>query len=425
MYVITQTPFWLLSLWLFLFTGIAIYELIRFLERANREMSSFLINIKQKDFSGTYSKKNTSNDDELNKAFMLITHEFQQLREEKESNYHFLQAVVEHSGIPLLAYDEESLKITLMNRASKELFKRPHLTNVESLEQIDKNLFQLILGLKSSEKQLIKIVVESELLHLSILAKEIKMNNKLHKLISFQNIKAELDEQEIESWQKLIRVLTHEIKNSAIPISTLTEVINQMIVDEYGELKDLSQLQQEDLDDLKIGIRTVQKRSAGLVNFVNAYGELAKTPQPKIETVNVLELVERTEALFGPEMNKTGINLIKSIDPPLEIQADVDMVEQILINLIKNAKEALTNIEEPCIEVSAFIKNHRTILVVKDNGPGIESEAMDQIFVPFYTTKKEGSGIGLSLSRQYMRAHKGNLTVNSSPGFGTAFFMIF
>ncbi|WP_157493830.1 sensor histidine kinase [Fulvivirga imtechensis] len=420
----TETPFWLLSLWLLLFSGIAIYELIRSLERTKRELSNFLINIKQKDFLGTYSKNN-SNSDELNKAFMLITQEFQQLRKEKESNYHFLQTVVEHSGVPLMVYDEETLKITLMNKAAKELFKRPHLTNLKSIEQLDKHLFQLILKLQSGQKELIKTVIENELLHLSVLAREIKLDDRLHKLISFQNIKAELDEQEIQSWQKLIRVLTHEIKNSAIPISTLTEVINQMIVDERGELKDLSQLQQEDLDDLKIGIRTVQKRSAGLVNFVNAYGELAKIPQPKFQRVHVLELVERTEALLGPDLKRAGVKLTKAVDPALQIEADMDMVEQILINLIKNAKEALVNTEQPCIELTTFIKNHRTVIVVKDNGPGIEAEAMDQIFVPFYTTKKQGSGIGLSLSRQYMRAQKGNLTVTSSPEAGTSFFMIF
>ncbi|ELR73916.1 response regulator receiver domain protein [Fulvivirga imtechensis AK7] len=356
---------------------------------------------------------------------MLITQEFQQLRKEKESNYHFLQTVVEHSGVPLMVYDEETLKITLMNKAAKELFKRPHLTNLKSIEQLDKHLFQLILKLQSGQKELIKTVIENELLHLSVLAREIKLDDRLHKLISFQNIKAELDEQEIQSWQKLIRVLTHEIKNSAIPISTLTEVINQMIVDERGELKDLSQLQQEDLDDLKIGIRTVQKRSAGLVNFVNAYGELAKIPQPKFQRVHVLELVERTEALLGPDLKRAGVKLTKAVDPALQIEADMDMVEQILINLIKNAKEALVNTEQPCIELTTFIKNHRTVIVVKDNGPGIEAEAMDQIFVPFYTTKKQGSGIGLSLSRQYMRAQKGNLTVTSSPEAGTSFFMIF
>ncbi|MCG8386719.1 MAG: hypothetical protein MJA30_14315, partial [Cytophagales bacterium] len=287
-YILTQTYFWLVSIWLFLFMFITFYELIRLIERSKRELSNFLLSIQQNDFSNTYSMKAIDKRDyELHYAYTTITGEFQKLRREKESNYHFLQAVVEHSAVPLVGYRENDLVITLMNEAAKDLFKKPYLKTAKALSKIDKSLGQKVLALESGQKELAKILINNELLSLSVMAKELRLDGELYKLVSFQNIKAELDEKELDSWQKLIRVLTHEIKNSAIPISTLTEVVNQMITDSDGELKDLSTLDKEDLEDLKLGIKTVQKRSKGLVNFVNAYGQLAKIPQPKIQWIEV------------------------------------------------------------------------------------------------------------------------------------------
>ncbi|TRX51761.1 ATP-binding protein [Fulvivirga sp. M361] len=425
-YVLTQTYFWLVSIWLFLFMSITFYDLIRYIERSKRDLSNFLLGIQQNDFSNTYSLKRANKlDFELNHAYTTIINEFQKLRREKESNYHFLQAVVEHSGIPLIGYSEGNLEITLMNGAAKELFKKPHLTSVKAISRIDPTLGQVVSRLESGQKELVKVVIDNELLNLSVIAKEIKLDEGWYKLISFQNIKTELDEKEIESWQKLIRVLTHEIKNSAIPISTLTEVINQMITDETGELRDLSKLDPEDLEDLKIGIRTVQKRSKGLVSFVNAYGQLAKIPEPSIKKVNVSNLIKEVTALLQHDYQKNHIKLNASSNESLFIHVDAEMIEQVLINLLKNAREALHDNRSGEVTVQSYLKSHQTIISVKDNGPGIDHETLEQIFIPFYTTKKEGSGIGLSLSLQIMRAHKGKLKVHSQPGKGTTFDLIF
>lgn len=395
------------------------------MERSKRELSNFLLGIQQNDFSNTYSMKALDTKDyELHYAYTTITDEFQKLRREKESNYHFLQAVVEHSGIPLIGFKQATLEVTLMNQAAKELFKKPYLKNAKSIGKIDKKLGDCMINLKSGERQLIKIVIDNKLLSLSILAKELKLDDELYKLVSFQNIKAELDEQELESWQKLIRVLTHEIKNSAIPISTLTEVVNQMITEEDGELKDLSTLDQEDLADLKIGIKTVQKRSKGLVSFVNAYGELSRIPKPKFQSIDLKQLTQDVEILLRPEMNKSSIQLINEV-APTALQIDPELIEQVLINLLKNAREALTEASEAKIIMKTSRENEKTLLSVIDNGTGIDLETLDNIFVPFYTTKKEGSGIGLSLSKQIMRAHNGDLIVQSELGKGTAFSMVF
>ncbi|MEM6522481.1 MAG: ATP-binding protein [Bacteroidota bacterium] len=425
LYVLTQTYFWLVSIWLFLFMIITFLDLTKFIERSKRELSNFLLSIQQNDFSNTYSLKALDrNDFELHYAYTTITDEFQKLRREKESNYHFLQAVVEHSGIPLIGFQQNNLEVTLMNEAAKELFKKPYLKNAKAISKIDRKLGECVLRLKSGERELLKILVNNELLSLSIIAKELKLDGELFKLVSFQNIKAELEEQELESWQKLIRVLTHEIKNSAIPISTLTEVVNQMITEENGELKDLSTLDQEDLADLKIGIKTVQKRSKGLVSFVNAYGELAKIPQPKFEKVNLKTLIDDVVILLQPEMKKSNVSLINNIEAAT-LQIDPELIEQVIINLIKNAKEAVGDDGKGKILLRTRVDVGRTLLSVLDNGPGIDGETLDNIFVPFFTTKKEGSGIGLSLSRQIMRAHKGDLLVQTEIGKGTEFSMVF
>jgi len=422
-YVITSTYFWLVGVWMLLFAIISIWELIRFLERENRDLGNFLMSIKQQDFSGSYSHSGRSNS-RLYEAFNVITAEFAHLRQEKESNYHFLQVIVEHSTVPMICFREENGEVTLMNQAAKTLFNRPFIKSIETLKKIDKGLFKQVSELESGEKTLLKVLIDRELTHLSVMAKELKMEGELYKLVSFQDIKAEMDEQEIESWQKLIRVLTHEIKNSAIPISTLIEVINQMITQDDGSLKDLSQLDSDDLDDLKVGIATVEKRSKGLVKFVNAYSELAKLPTPKIQVTDTKVLIIDVLSLLRQDLQQAGIILNENIGSH-QIKIDPELVEQMLINLIKNAKEALEGCDKKEISISTHSKENQVILSIKDTGPGMDKEVLHNIFIPFYTTKKHGSGIGLSLSKQIMRAHKGDLQVKSEVGAGTEFTLVF
>lgn len=425
-YVLTQTYFWLLSIWLALFAVIVFFNLLKFLERSKRELSNFLVGIQQNDFSNSYSQKALNKQDiELHYAYTVISEEFQKLRREKESNYQFLQVIVEHSGIPMIGFLEESGEVTLMNEAAKDLFNKPHLKHIKALRKIDRQLEDAVQNLESGQKRLLKVLINNELLNLSVFSKEIKLDDKLYKLISFQNIKAELDEKELESWQKLIRVLTHEIKNSAIPISTLTEVVNEMIIGEDGNLKDLSALEQDDLEDLSLGLRTVEKRSKGLVSFVNAYGELARVPSPKIQNIKLPEFLSDIKRLLINEMEKNQVTLELDHPDSLSVQADPELIEQVLINLLKNAREALKDNKEAKITLKASEANGRVIIAVIDNGHGIDDETLENIFVPFYTTKTEGSGIGLSLSRQIMRAHRGTLTVHSEVDVGTEFYLSF
>jgi len=313
----------------------------------------------------------------------------------------------------------------LMNDAAKDLLKKPFIDSIAGLTKIDKNLSKLILRLQSGQKELYTLNVDGEVLPLSIIVKELKLENQPLKLVAFQNIKHELEENELASWQKLIKVLTHEIKNSAIPISTLSSVISQMIMDDQGALKDISQLEQDDADDLKNGLTTVEKRSKGLVKFVESYSKLSKLPEPELKPVEVNEILTSIENLMKDEFSQKGIAFKSSYDSNLTISADQEMIEQVLINLVKNAIHACETVEHPAVALQATKIGSDTIISVSDNGIGISRETQEDIFVPFFTTKQDGSGIGLSLSRQIMKAHNGSISLKSEEGKGSVFYLRF
>ena len=264
---------------------------------------------------------------------------------------------------------------------------------------------------------MIKMTVQNRLLELSVSVADFKLREVPYKLISFQNIQKELEEKELDAWQKLIRILTHEIMNSVTPITSLASSLNGLMKD-----KD-SVLEEEDMEDIRDGMYAIQKRGEGLLHFTETYRSLTKIPPPKFQLVEAQPLLERIHILFKPVLKKYGVELeLKLPDKMVVFIADVELIEQVIINLLKNGIEAAREVENPKIEIRAMKTNEgKTFIEVQDNGKGIKEDVLDKIFVPFFTTKKEGSGIGLSLSRQIMRLHKGNIEVNSVLGKGTVF----
>ncbi|MEQ8546525.1 MAG: ATP-binding protein [Cyclobacteriaceae bacterium] len=425
--IIVETPFWPLGCWLVLFTIVTTINLIYYVEKSERELSDFLMAIKQHDFTTNYSITKPS-EKKLHQAFNIITREFVAIRGEKESNYHFLKTVVEHSGVPLIAYNQDKEQLILANKAVKDLFHLPHFTKLSSLSRISPELVAKIRELATDEKVLIKVTINDESLYLSITVKELVLQSRLLKVVAFHNINAELEQQEVESWQKLIRVLTHEIKNSVIPISTLAEVINDMFKDLEEANQSIRDMGEEDIDDLALSIKTIEKRSKGLVKFVTSYGNLAKVPKPKFEKCELTNLVRGIVQLEDAFLKKNKIKVTTNLPTSqFLVNIDQEMIEQVVINLIKNAVEAIieSRIPDGHIVVSLVKNPHLLSLEISDNGPGIDQETLDNIFVPFFTTKKEGSGIGLSLSKQIMRAHRGNIKVRSEVGNGTTFELTF
>lgn len=424
-YVGAYTPFSLMVFWLTLFAVIILIDLIRYVEKANRDLGNFLMAIKQNDFSNIYPEHNRQNSS-LFHAFNVITREFTKLRSEKESNFHFFKTLVEYSGVPLLTYDLADERIHLMNESAKDLFKIPYSTRLESIGRASEQLLAKIRELGNDERILVKTEIGDELFHLSVLSKVLILQERRYKVLAFHNINTELDQQEIESWQKLIRVLTHEIKNSVIPISTLTEVAYQMLENGDGSERPIAELDDEEESDLRMSLFTIGKRSKSLVKFVNSYGDLAKVPKPKPEEIDLIELVSQMLELEMADMKKANIKLTKSLPKERVIRkVDPGMIEQVLINLIKNGIEALEGTDDAEIQVALEQKADMATIRITDNGPGMNKELLNNIFVPFYTTKEAGSGIGLPLSRQIMRAHKGSIKVLSTPGEGTSFELNF
>ncbi|WPP51342.1 sensor histidine kinase [Catalinimonas niigatensis] len=427
LYVLTETHFWLVSLWLGLLLMVLFLELIRYIERTHLEMENLVIAIRQGEFSNTYYQRPTMKGHMLSEVFNQLVGTFQRLRQEKESHHLYLQNIVEQVSVALVCVDQEG-QVQLVNQAAKELLRKPVLRKLDDLQDIDQEFYQTLKYLNAGEKTMSRVIIHQQLLQLSVQATEFKMQAKYYKLLSMQDLRTELEEQEVASWQKLIRVLTHEIMNSVIPISNLTAMVNQMLikVDEEDKLK-LNDLDEDDLEDLHGSLITIEERTNGLINFVKAYKSLTQIAQPQFRTVEVQALLKRLHALLKTKLNEKNIAWKVCVDPEnLHIKADFELIEQILINLVNNAMDALQTVEAPKISVYAFVndKNQRVIQVM-DNGKGMEEDLIDQIFVPFFTTKENGSGIGLSLSRQIMRLHKGNISVQSVKGEATVFTLTF
>jgi nitrogen fixation/metabolism regulation signal transduction histidine kinase len=425
-YILTETHFWLVAFWVGLAIIMLLSELIRYIERSHRDLENFLLAIRQSDFSSLFpSLRNKGKDDGLKQAYHEILKVFQGLRSEKEFGHQYLQTVVEHIQIALICYDEKE-EVQLMNEAAYQLFGKPYIKNIKALELTDKHLLETIRNLAAGRKELVKVTIQNATLHLSVQATAFKLGQKSYKLVSFQDIGSELEAQEVESWQKLIRVLTHEIMNSVIPIATLSSVINEMLQEKAIQNAHHSQPEEEEDADIRNSLQTIENRSKGLVSFVRAYSSLTQTAKPVMREVKVAELFTRVYTLLRPGIDKKGINFtILLLQDDLRIMADPELLEQVLINLILNAIDALEGREKPAIELTASINaGQQTVIQVKDNGAGIDEEVLQNIFVPFFTTKKKGSGIGLSLSKQIMLLHKGNITVQSAKGEGTVFRLL-
>jgi signal transduction histidine kinase len=329
-------------------------------------------------------------------------------------------------SVSLLCFGTEG-EVKLMNQAAKELLDRPFMSHVDILKRVDPVLLEKIKALENGQRALVKVVIKDELRHIALQAKEFKLQGVAYKLVSLQDIRSELDEKEVDTWQKLIRVLTHEIMNSVTPIISLTKVINLLMTGEDGQRKDLREIDAEDADDMLNGIRTIESRSKGLLHFVHAYRSLTKIQKPKFGRVHAKAILEQVVTLLKPELERRNITVhCQGLPDYPYIQADAELIEQVLINLVKNAMEALEGREHGRIELTAGkYQDERYFIQVKDNGPGIDEEYIDRIFIPFFTTKRKGSGIGLSLSRQIMRMHKGSINLYSSPEEGTIFTLVF
>jgi two-component system, NtrC family, nitrogen regulation sensor histidine kinase NtrY len=399
-------------------------ELFNFVNTTNQKLTRFLESVKYSDFITSFSGDNKLGKSfrELNTAFTDVLEAFRKARSEKEEHGQYLNTVVQQVRTGILSFDTNGT-IQLVNTNAKRFMGINSIKNISELIQVNPKLYHSINAVEPGKSELYK---SGDELYLTIQATELRIRGKDVKLITMQNIQPELQQQELEAWQNLTRVLRHEIMNSITPISSLTSTLREILDHEMTKKEDSYELKEEGAEDLREGLATIENRSKGLIRFIDAYREYTSLPKPKMSAVKLKDLIEKVANLMKNDLKKTNISFHYECNSDyITINVDAEMIEQVLINLLKNSKEALAETENPQLRLIGKVEDNLVKIEVIDNGQGIIKEALNHIFVPFYTTKRTGSGIGLSLSRQIMQMHNGSLTVESEPDVKTVFTLRF
>jgi nitrogen fixation/metabolism regulation signal transduction histidine kinase len=408
---------WSITILASLLLAVQISSIYAYLTRINRKLTSFLEAIRYEDFAISFRADNglgTSFRD-LNNQFNEVVQSFRKVRAEREANLHFINAIVQQISVGILSYDTSG-NIEIANQATNKLLNIYRLRTLDDIKQNAPVIYEKLTELKSGKGALVNLDGNE----LSLNATDIQLRGKMVRLVSIQNIRSELQLRELEAWQNLTKVLRHEIMNSITPIVSLIGTM-KIIVDNEIEVHD--DQSRESVEDLQEALRTIEKRGNGVMDFVNAYRDFTTIPKPSKKYLTIDELLKSTIALTSPELEKMDVDFKVEIEGGFSVFADPSLMEQVLINLIKNASEACAK-ENSCVELRAYQTNERCIIEVEDNGMGIENEALSKVFIPFFTTKKTGSGIGLSLSRQIVQMHGGEITVQSEINKGTTFRIV-
>jgi nitrogen fixation/metabolism regulation signal transduction histidine kinase len=418
---------------LLLLSIILIYQFIemtRFVSKTNAELVRFFDAVRHADFSQRFElKEQGTGFDELGATFADILKRIQKVRSAKESELRHIKAIIEHVPVPLLSLDNNG-GVTLWNNSARRLFGTHAITKIEDLAHFDSKFPKKLQSILAGERTLVNISIDDMEHRLIISATEIITATHRETLLSLQDIQSELAVAQLQAWQDLVSVLTHEIMNSITPVASLAKTAVDLVEDVQQKTKmlpDFSDEVNEELDDVLGAVQTMARRSDGLMQFVTSYRSLTKLPAPKRRTISVEKLFTHVTSLTTQERKDKGIKLTTAIIPSeLDVSVDVEMIEQVLINLLKNAEQALNPNTSPQITLRASLNLRGHVVIdVSDNGHGIEQENIGQIFVPFFTTKKEGSGVGLALTRQVMLAHDGKVSVRNNNQGGATFSLIF
>jgi two-component system nitrogen regulation sensor histidine kinase NtrY len=405
----------------FLTTG-----LISYLNRVNRKIRFFFDSVKNDDSNISFSvDSKDKNFDELYQSMNRVNKQIQQLKIMNGQQEQYFQILLEHIAVGIITYNNKG-HILNANSSAKKLLSTDVLTHLQQIERKDQKLYKTISSIKPFERKLIAINAESGEIQLSLKATSFKTKENELVILSIQDIKNELDEKEIESWMKLIRVLMHEIMNSITPITSLSESLSNIYTDSGKPILP-EQVNTKTIAITLQGLNVIKEQGIGLMSFVESYRKLTRVPEPEKKLFKVADLMRRVQVLYNSLEKNEKIDLMVTIkDHEFEIFADQNLISQVLINLVKNAVDANENNSNGKINIVAGAddKNHPEIYVI-DNGPGIPEENIDEIFVPFFTTRQNGSGIGLSISRQIMKVHGGNLKVKSVPEKETVFCLSF
>lgn len=413
---------------------IQVYILNEYVNDTNHSLSKFLEALKSEDYSAYFSPSSKGNSfTELYRDFNTIISIHKKNKIEKDAQHKHFQQILEYIQLGVISINQQDLhkakslnEILFFNTAAGEILGQPKHKYWHRVERQIPWFAQEIRKLSEGGKQLLEVEINGTHKQLSLNVIKVRFMDKPNLIISFQDIHAEIEQKEIEAWHNVIRVLAHEMLNSFTPVSSLASTIKDMTEDEEGSLIPLKHIDQESIRDINLAASTINKRSKGLMEFVNDYRTISQVPIPKITTVNVREFMEGIYRLMKPSLKEHAITLIPAKIPPRAMLAmDEKMIEQVMINLIGNSIHALSHKADRFIRFHYEIRPHQHVISIEDNGIGISPEILPQVFIPFFTTRKNGSGIGLSLSKNIMKQHKGNLLINSEQGKFTHISLVF
>lgn len=399
-----------------LFAILILISLYYYLSKTQKITSGFLEAILNNDFTIQYPKVHKSKSlGELYDKFNLVNEKFSQNVQHEANQYQYLLALINQLKISVVAFDERG-RVHVVNNAFKELVGEKEVIKISVIRNISDQLYEEIMGLKPNEQKVVKAMVNNSIHRFSVAASFFKLRQNRYTLVSMQDIHFELDQNEMQAWQKLIRVLTHEIMNSVSPIVSLSGSLE-------GLLNNINESNlHESQKTLMEGMGAIKVRSQGLMNFTQAYRKLTRIPNPVLQQVKVKGFLNQIETLFRPVVDKAGVKFSITALEETSLLIDQDLMQQVIINLLKNALEAVEQQSGSIDLIYSVNEEGQSVLEIRDNGKGIPEEIAEQIFIPFYTTKEDGSGIGLSLARQIIQLHGGSLHFKSNQE-GTIFII--
>ncbi len=420
-YFYFQTRFYIIILLLVILSICLTWALMKYVQRTNRLLTRFFDSIEVADFADRMRDPYPdSGFRELSNSLNRIIAALADTRAEKEQQLHFFKSVIQKVGIGLITLKSDG-SIDFINRSARRMLKVPHISNIRQLDQIDSDLAADLMAIESGQRKWINVSDGAQRAQLTLFAQQIiQPQQGGYKLLTLQNLQPELEEKESEAWKDLSRVLSHEIMNSMTPIASLATTALDL-------LPAKPELQSEKHADLHEAIRAISRRSRGLMQFVQNYRRFASIPVPHREPVGVERLFERLHALMQNQLAEHAIRFESGVVPNnLKIFIDPGLVEQVLLNIVTNSKDAVVNVPDPRIRLAASADHRaRVSIQVTDNGRGMDESLLDKAFIPFFTTKTHGSGVGLSISRQIMRLHSGTVRIHSSTDQGTTVTLTF
>ena len=410
------------------------YFLIRYVNNTNYSLVKFLDALKTEDYSVYFSpSKKGDSFTKVYDDFNMIIKIFKRNKIEKEAQYKYFKYILEHVNLGIISIQKEDLfkehsdnEILFLNQAACNILQIPKHKYWHRLANHSHWLVDEIKKIANGGKVLVDFGDEIQKKQLSLEVLEIQLLNAPYLIITFQDIRSEIEQKEVEAWHNVIRILAHEMLNSFTPVSSLASTIKALTETENDKIASVEQLDFEDIQDINKAAATIKKRSDGLLGFVKDYRTISNVPVPSLKKISVKKFLFAIKTLMSTTTDSANIELkLLPIPANATITADANLIEQVIINLINNSVHALKGKKEPSIKLSCMVEDKNTFIIVSDNGTGIEGKILNQIFVPFYTTKKEGSGIGLSLSKSILKKHGGNLLVASEVGKYTTFSLVF